>query len=408
VKGLIIDRELRDVAGAGLAAELVLDQTPFYAETGGQAGDRGSLLNLAGEKVAEVETAYPAVPGLTVHRITTLAPIRVGDELRAEVAAPLRLSTMRNHTATHLLHAALRQVLGTHVKQAGSVVEPPRLRFDFTHYAAMDQAEVAEVERLVNEQILRNSGVETKVLPLDQAIASGAMALFGEKYGDQVRVVSVPDFSRELCGGTHVRRTGDIGVFKIVYEGSISAGVRRIEAITGEAAVRQYQESTDALRRLGELLRASEPELVEHVEKLLAHGKALEHQNRQLRSKLAQSASGDLESQARTLNGARILAAEADGMDRQQMRELADALRNKWKSGVVVLASVEDSNVSIVSAVTKDLTAKIHAGKLAAALALAVGGKGGGRPDMAEGGGKDPAALPAALERIYAEIESKL
>ena len=263
-------------------------------------------------------------------------------------------------------------------------------------------------QQLVNGQILRNTGVETKVLPLEKAIATGAMALFGEKYGDQVRVVSVPDFSRELCGGTHVQRTGDIGVFKIVYEGSISAGVRRIEAITGEAAVRQYQETTETVHRLSELLRASEPELIEHVEKMLAREKALEHEKRQLRSKLAHAASVELESRAHTVDGSRVLAAVADGMDRQQMRELADALRNKWKSAVVVLASVEDSSVSIVSAVTKDLTSKVHAGKLAASLAQALGGKGGGRPDMAEGGGKDPAALPAALERIYAEVESKL
>ena len=408
VKGLLVEHELRDEVGAGVEAELVLDRTPFYAETGGQVGDRGSLFSMSGEKAADVQTAYPAVPGLTVHRIVTTAPIRIGDELRAEVAQPLRLSTMRNHTATHLLHAALRQVLGTHVKQAGSVVEPPRLRFDFTHYAAMDKAELEEVERLVNEQILRNSGVETQVLPLEQAVATGAMALFGEKYGDQVRVVSVPDFSKELCGGTHVRRTGDIGVFKIVYEGSISAGVRRIEAVTGEGAVRQYQELTGTLHRLSELLKASEPDLVEHVEKMLAREKALEHEKRDLRSKLAHSAAGGLETRAHTVNGAHVLAAQADGLDRQQMRELVDALRNKWKSAVVVLASVDDSNVSIVSAVTKDLTSKVHAGKLATALAQAVGGKGGGRPDMAEGGGKDPAALPAALERIYAEIESKL
>ncbi|MGA2741413.1 MAG: alanine--tRNA ligase, partial [Bryobacteraceae bacterium] len=408
VRGLLVDHELRNEIGAGVEAELVLERTPFYAETGGQVGDRGSLFALNGDKVADVLTAYPAVPGLTVHRILTTAPIRVGDELLAEVAQPLRLSTMRNHTATHLLHAALRQVLGTHVKQAGSVVEPPRLRFDFTHYAAMDKAEIEEVERLVNEQILRNSGVETKVLPLEQAVATGAMALFGEKYGDQVRVVSVPDFSKELCGGTHVRRTGDIGVFKIVYEGSISAGVRRIEAITGEGAVRQYQELSGTLHRLSELLRASEPDLVDHVEKMLAREKALEHEKRDLLSKLAHSAASGLESQAHTVNGSHVLAAQADGLDRQQMRELVDALRNKWKSAVVVLASVEDSTVSIVSAVTKDLTSKVHAGKLAAALAQAVGGKGGGRPDMAEGGGKDPAALPAALARAYAEVESKL
>jgi alanyl-tRNA synthetase len=408
VTGLLVDRELRDAIGPGMEAEVVLDRTPFYAETGGQVGDRGVLLSQAGDPIADVLTAYPALPGLTVHRILTHAPLRAGDTLLAEVAEPLRRSTMRNHTATHLLHAALRQVLGTHVKQAGSVVEPPRLRFDFTHYAAMDQAEIEEVERLVNEQILRNTAVDTQILPLENAIATGAMALFGEKYGEQVRVVSVPGFSKELCGGTHVSRTGDIGVFKIVSEGSISAGVRRIEALTGEAAVRQYQELSDSLHRLSDLLRASEPELLAHVEKLLARDKALEHENRQLRSQVAQGASAHLESQARTVNRARVLAAQAERMDRQQLRELADALRNKWKSAIVVLASVEDSNISIISAVTKDLTPKVHAGKLAAALAQAVGGKGGGRPDMAEGGGKDPAALPAALERIYAEIESKL
>jgi len=408
VEGLLVDRELREEIGPGTEAEIVLDRTPFYAETGGQVGDRGSLFALNGDKVADVQTAYPPVPGLTVHRIVATAPIRVGDELRAEVARPLRLSTMRNHTATHLLHAALRQVLGTHVKQAGSVVEPPRLRFDFTHYAAMDKAEIEEVERLVNEQILRNSGVETKVLPLEQAVATGAMALFGEKYGDQVRVVSVPDFSKELCGGTHVARTGDIGVFKIVYEGSISAGVRRIEAVTGEGAVRQYQELTGTLHRLSELLKASEPELVEHVEKMLAREKALEHEKRDLKSKLAHVAASQLEKEAFRVNGASVLVARIEALDRQQMRELVDALRNKFKSAVVVLASVDDATVSIVSAVTKDLTSKVHAGKLAAALAQAVGGKGGGRPDMAEGGGKDVAALPAALQTICSEIESKL
>jgi len=408
IVGLLIDRERVSEVAPGQPAELVLDQTPFYAETGGQVGDRGSLYAISGEKVADVETAYPAVPGLTVHRIVPHAVLRVGDELRAEVAEPLRQSTMRNHTATHLLHAALRQVLGAHVKQAGSVVEPPRLRFDFTHYAAMDPAEIEEVERLVNEQILRNTSVETRILPLDQAIATGAMALFGEKYGDQVRVVSIPDFSKELCGGTHVRRTGDIGVFKIVYEGSISAGVRRIEAITGEVAVRQYQEATEVLHRMSQLLRVSEPELVEQLEKQILHQKTLEKQVEQLKSKLAQSAVGELEQQARTLKNVKVVAARLDGMDRQQMRALADSLRNRWKTGVVVLASAEDSQIAIISAVTKDLTSKVHAGKLVGVVAQAVGGKGGGRPDMAEGGGKDPSTLAAALESVYATVESNL
>jgi alanyl-tRNA synthetase len=250
--------------------------------------------------------------------------------------------------------------------------------------------------------------VETNIMPLDQAIQTGAMALFGEKYGEQVRVVHVPGFSRELCGGTHVHRTGDIGICKIVYEGSISQGVRRIEAITGDTALRQYQETTGALRRIAEITHTGEPELVEYVEKLLAGERAREHEVRQLKEKLAQAAQGGLESQARAVNGARVLAARVDGMDRQQMRSLADSLRNKWASAVVVLASAEEANVSIIAAVTKDLTNKVHAGKLVGAVAQAVGGKGGGRPDMAEGGGKDASRLDAALNEVYQEVEKKL
>ena len=408
VAGLIVDKLPVDRVAAGAKAELVLDQTPFYAESGGQVGDRGALYLATGEKAADVESVFPGVPGLTVHRIVAHAPIAVGDTLRAEVAVPLRDATRRNHTATHLLHASLRQVLGTHVKQAGSVVDPGRLRFDFTHYAALDRAELEEVERLTNQQILRNTAVTTDILPLDEAIATGAMALFGEKYGDQVRVVSVPGFSRELCGGTHVGRTGDIGVCKIVYEGSIAAGVRRIEALTGDGALRQYQETAGAVRRIAEMVQAGEPELVDHVEKLLSAQHALEKQVEQLKNKLAQAAVGQVEALARTFGPVKVVAARLDGMDRPQMRALADALRNKWKSAVLVLAGAEDGNVSIVSAVTKDLTAKVHAGKLAGAVALAVGGKGGGRPDMAEGGGRNAAALDAALEAVYRDVEGKL
>ena len=408
VIGLLREKVLVDEIPEGARGELVFDQTPFYAETGGQVGDKGALYSAEGGRVADVESVFPGVPGLSVHRIVATAPIHVGDVLRAEVAVPLRDATRRNHTATHLLHASLRQVLGTHVKQAGSVVEPSRLRFDFTHYAAVDRAELEEVERLMNEQILKNEGVETDILPLDQAIATGAMALFGEKYGEEVRVVTVPGFSRELCGGTHVRRTGDIGVCKIVYEGSISAGVRRIEAITGEAALHQYQETTGALRRISEMVRASEPELIEHVEKMLANERAMARQVDQLKERLAQSQVGALEAQARTVNGAHVLAVRLDGLDRQQMRSLADSLRNKWKSAVVVLTSAENGTVAIVAAVTTDLTSKVQAGKLVSVVAQATGGKGGGRPDMAEGGGKDAAALDAALAAVYREIESKL
>jgi len=395
VKGLLINRELVETIPAGTEAELVLDQTPFYAETGGQVGDRGTLTNArTGEKVATVLDTYPAVPGLTVHKIKTLEPIHTGDELKAEVAAPERLSTQRNHTATHLLQAALQRVLGPHVKQAGSVVEPPRLRFDFTHYAGLDSAEIAEIERLVNQQILRNEQVTTKVMPIDEAIATGAMALFGEKYGDEVRVVNIPDFSRELCGGTHVSRTGDIGVFKIVSEGSISSGVRRIEAVTADEAVRKYQQTID--------------ELNDQIQRQLEDKRNSDRQIDQLKTRIAQSFAKDLEVKAQEKNGSKYVAAKVEGLDRQQMRALADTLRNKLKSAVIVLASTEDGAVSIVSAVTSDLTKKLQAGALVRTLAAAVEGKGGGRPDMAEGGGKNPSALPAALEAIGAEIESKL
>jgi alanyl-tRNA synthetase len=408
VVGLVVDGQPVERVAAGAYAELVLDRTPFYAESGGQVGDRGELYADAANRIADVAAAFYPVPGLIVHRISTHATIALGDTVLARVATPLRDSARRNHTATHLLHASLRQVLGAHVKQAGSVVDPSRLRFDFTHYAAMDAGEIEEVERLTNQQILRNTAVGTTIMPLEEAIATGAMALFGEKYGEQVRVVNVPGFSQELCGGTHVGRTGDIGLCKVVYEGSISSGVRRIEAITGEGALRQFQETSAALRHVAEIVHAAEPELAEHVTKLLANERALEHQLKQLKEKLAQSAAGELETQARTLNGAKVLAARLDGMDRQQMRSLADSLRNKWKSAVVVLVSGEEGNVSIVAAVTKDLTAKVQAGKLVGAVAQAVGGKGGGRPDMAEGGGRDAGAIDAALANVYRELESKL
>jgi alanyl-tRNA synthetase len=388
---------------AVLDGEIALDRTPFYAEAGGQVGDTGVLVSQStGETLAVVESAYAPAPGKTVHRVKLLSPLKAGDTVVARVDPESRHSTMRNHTGTHLLHAALRTVLGTHVKQAGSVVEPSRLRFDFTHYTAMDQDELAEVERLMNQHILANREVVTDVMDLDQALQTGAMALFGEKYGDRVRVVKIGSdanvFSKELCGGTHVARTGDIGICKIVYEGSISAGVRRIEAITGEGALRRFQEALQQQAKYAGV----------DLEKLQAREKALEHELQQLKTKVAQSHAGDLESQARELKGVKVLAAQVDGFDRAQLRTLVDSLRNKWKTAVVVLASAEDSNVSIVSGVTKDLTAKVHAGKLAGAVAQAVGGKGGGRPDMAEAGGKDPSALPKALADVYTSVEAML
>jgi alanyl-tRNA synthetase len=389
--------------------EIALDKTPFYAEAGGQVGDTGVLLSKeTGEPVAIVETTRSAAPGKSVHKVKIVGPVKEGETVIAQVDPQARHSTMRNHTGTHLLHAALRIVLGTHVKQAGSVVEPSRLRFDFTHYTAMDADELAEVERLMNEQILLNREVTTNVMDLDQALSTGAMALFGEKYGDKVRVVSIADFSKELCGGTHVTRTGDIGVCKIVYEGSISAGVRRIEAITGEGALKRFQDAQKELARVASIIHAPEAELVEQVEKLLAKEKALEHQLAQLKNKAAQAEAASLDTQAREIKGVKVLAAQVDGFDRAQLRTLVDSLRNKWKTAVVVLATIEDGNVAIVSGVTKDLTQKVHAGKLAGSVAQGVGGKGGGRPDMAEAGGKDAAALPAALAQVYASVEAML
>ncbi len=383
---------------AVLHDEIALDRTPFYAEAGGQVGDKGVLVSESGQTLAVVESAYSAAPGKTVHKVKLLIPVKEGDIVIARVDPESRNATMRNHTGTHLLHAALRTVLGTHVKQAGSVVEPSRLRFDFTHYTAMDQDELAEVERLMNEQILANREVHTDVMDLDQALQTGAMALFGEKYGDRVRVVRIDTFSKELCGGTHVGRTGDIGICKIVYEGSISAGVRRIEAITGEGALKRFQEALQQQAKFAGV----------DLEKLAARERALEHELQQLKTKIAQSQAADLESQAREIKGVKVLSTQVDGFDRAQLRTLVDSLRNKWKTAVVVLASTEDSNVSIVSGVTKDLTSKVHAGKIVGVIAQAVGGKGGGRPDMAEAGGKDPAALPKALDQVYSDVEGML
>jgi alanyl-tRNA synthetase len=309
---------------------------------------------------------------------------------------------MRNHTGTHLLHAALRQVLGTHVKQAGSVVEPGRLRFDFTHYSPMTEDELSEVERLVNEQILANRDVTTDVMDLESALSTGAMALFGEKYGESVRVVSIPEFSRELCGGTHVRRTGDIGLFKIVYEGSISAGTRRIEAITGEGALDRFQQASAQLARVGELLHTTESGVLEHLEKTLEQTRILETQLKQLKARFAEAQAEKLT--GRAVNGATVLAEQVNGLDRTQLRTLADSLRNKWGSAVVVIASVNDGDVSIVSTVSKDLTGKVQAGKLVGEVAKALGGKGGGRPDMAEGAGKDASALSSALQGVYEKV----
>ena len=389
--------------------EIVLDQSPFYAEAGGQVGDIGVFLNAAGDKVASIETTYKPAPGTHVHKVVLKGvPLKEGDTIIARVEAAAREATTRNHTGTHLLHAALRTVLGKHVKQAGSVVEPSRLRFDFSHYSAVTPEELLEVERIMNQHIVVNDAVVTDEMELDEALKTGAMALFGEKYGEKVRVVRIEGFSKELCGGIHVSRTGDIGLCKITYEGSISAGVRRIEAVTGEGALTRFQDSQRSLAKLALLTRGSESEVVEQFERLIHQQKTLEKQIEQMKEKLAHAEAASLETQARMVGDVRVLAAQVSGMDRTQLRTLVDALRNKWKSGVVLLASTDETGVSIVGGVTKDLTGKVHAGKLVGSVAQAVGGKGGGRPDLAEAGGKDAAALPAALDAAYASVEGML
>jgi alanyl-tRNA synthetase len=385
---------LRVIEHAG-QHELVFDRTPFYAESGGQVGDTGALYSpTTGDRTALVLDTYKPSPNAIVHKVEELAGIQEGDELIARIDKERREATMRNHTATHLLHAALRTVLGTHVKQAGSVVDPNRLRFDFTHYAHTDPEELTAIQKLVNDEILKNIALHTDIMDLDQAVNTGAMALFGEKYGDRVRVVSIPGFSKELCGGTHVHRTGDIGLCVITHESSISAGVRRIEAITGEAVLDKLRDDQTASQQA--------------QEKLAEEKRSLERQLDQLKSELARAQVGDVESAVKEIKGVKVLAAQVRGMDREQLRTMVDSLRGKFKTGVVVLASTEDSNVSIVSGVTKDLTNKVHAGKLVGAVAQAVGGKGGGRPDMAEAGGKNPAALPEALDAVYTAVEGML
>ena len=405
IVGLLVDQQLVDEVPAESEAELVLDRTSFYAEAGGQVGDRGEVL-VGSSRAARVLDVTSPLRGLSVHKIKTLAHLKRGQQVTCRVDPPLRQATMRNHTATHLLHAALRKVLGTHVKQAGSVVAPDRLRFDVTHYTAMDAAEIEEVERLVNEQVLRNRSVATDVMSLNDALKTGAMALFGEKYGDKVRVVRVSDFSTELCGGTHVSLTGDIGVFKITSESGISAGVRRLEAVTGTTAYEQYKEAVETIERIASIVRSSEPGLVESIERLSAEHRDFEREIDRLKTKLAQSSTSALAENVRTVKGVKVIAAKVDGLDRSQMRSLADSLRNKIRSGVVVLGAAQDGNVALISAVTKDLAGKkVHAGKLVAAVAKAVGGRGGGRPDMAEAGGKNSGALPDALESVYELVD---
>ena len=401
VVGLLRDGEAVEAAQAGTQVGVVLERTPFYAEAGGQVGDRGVLMRGL-EPVAAVLDVQAPLRGTSVHRVDLLRDMALGDRLAGRVDESRRDAARRNHTATHLMHAALRAVLGTHVKQAGSVVDPQRLRFDITHYAPIEARELEDVEDLVNEQILRDTEVVTELKDLDVAVREGAMALFGEKYLDRVRVVSVGDFSVELCGGTHVSRTGKIGVFKVVAETSSAAGVRRIEAISGTGAFGHYREATDSVQQLTALLRVRDDGLATAVEKLMAERRRQDREIADLKARLARTAVADLVAQAREIGGMKVLAAKLDGIEREQLRPLADTVRQKLGSGLVVFGTVQDGRVALISAATKDVAGKrVHAGRVVSAVAKLVGGGGGGRPDMAEAGGKHPDSLAGALERVY-------
>jgi alanyl-tRNA synthetase len=402
---------------AGAEGEIVLDRTVFYSESGGQVSDIGTIWNNEHTmQLAEVRGVYYPVSGLVAHRVVAKEKLAVGDLIACEADGARREHIKRNHTATHLMHAALRNILGTHVKQAGSLVEPSRLRFDFSHFAAIDPTELRDIEQQVNDEILLNNEIQTNVTTIDDALASGALAFFGDRYPEQnVRVVTIPDlsaprgfYSKELCGGTHVRRTGDIGVFKIAVEQSAAAGVRRIEAITGTAALADYQRAQQLLRELSARMGVTDENLAAAIVRAEQTQKQLERQLESMKRKGALSKLDDLVAQARTIKGVKVISAELEGVDRESMRQLVDSLRQKIGSGVVVLGTVEDGKVALLAGVTKDLTSKLHAGKIIQALAKDVGGSGGGRPDLAEAGGKDTPGLKMALDHVYPLIDQLL
>ena len=401
----------------GESGEVVLDRTVIYAESGGQMADTGKFYDASESQVlAEVSGAFYPVAGLVAHRVIAKETLRVGDRVTVIADADRRARIMRNHTGTHLVHAALRNILGTHVKQSGSLNAPERLRFDFSHFALVDHEELRDIEQQVNDEIRLNSQIETGVMSLEEALNSGALAFFGDKYPESnVRVVTIPDprsprgfYSKELCGGTHVKRAGDIGVLKIVSEESVAAGVRRIEAVTGLGALEHYQHQAQTLRELAGRLNVGEDNLLASVEKLTAAARQLEKELEAQKRKGALNQLDDLFSQAKTIKGVKVIVGEVANVDREGLRQLVDSLRQKLGSGVVALGMPEDGKVALIAGVTKDLTAKVHAGKLIQALAKQVGGSGGGRPDLAEAGGKDTSALKLALQSVPSLLEPLL
>ncbi|EFP0842873.1 alanine--tRNA ligase [Escherichia coli] len=406
VTALFVDGKAVDAINAGQEAVVVLDQTPFYAESGGQVGDKGELKGANFSFAVEDTQKY----GQAIGHIGKLAAgsLKVGDAVQADVDEARRARIRLNHSATHLMHAALRQVLGTHVSQKGSLVNDKVLRFDFSHNEAMKPEEIRAVEDLVNAQIRRNLPIETNIMDLEAAKAKGAMALFGEKYDERVRVLSMGDFSTELCGGTHASRTGDIGLFRIISESGTAAGVRRIEAVTGEGAITTAHADSDRLSEVAHLLKGDSNNLADKVRSVLERTRQLEKELQQLKEQAAAQESANLSSKAIDVNGVKLLVSELSGVEPKMLRTMVDDLKNQLGSTIIVLATVAEGKVSLIAGVSKDVTDRVKAGELIGMVAQQVGGKGGGRPDMAQAGGTDAAALPAALASVKGWVSAKL
>ncbi|HAX8853875.1 TPA: alanine--tRNA ligase [Escherichia coli] len=406
VTALFVDGKAVDAINAGQEAVVVLDQTPFYAESGGQVGDKGELKGANFSFAVEDTQKY----GQAIGHIGKLAAgsLKVGDAVQADVDEARRARIRLNHSATHLMHAALRQVLGTHVSQKGSLVNDKVLRFDFSHNEAMKPEEIRAVEDLVNAQIRRNLPIETNIMDLEAAKAKGAMALFGEKYDERVRVLSMGDFSTELCGGTHASRTGDIGLFRIISESGTAAGVRRIEAVTGEGAITTVHADSDRLSEVAHLLKGDSNNLADKVRSVLERTRQLEKELQQLKEQAAAQESANLSSKTIDVNGVKLLVSELSGVEPKMLRTMVDDLKNQLGSTIIVLATVAEGKVSLIAGVSKDVTDRVKAGELIGMVAQQVGGKGGGRPDMAQAGGTDAAALPAALASVKGWVSAKL
>ncbi|EGK3620358.1 alanine--tRNA ligase [Escherichia coli] len=406
VTALFVDGKAVDAINAGQEAVVVLDQTPFYAESGGQVGDKGELKGANFSFAVEDTQKY----GQAIGHIGKLAAgsLKVGDAVQADVDEARRARIRLNHSATHLMHAALRQVLGTHVSQKGSLVNDKVLRFDFSHNEAMKPEEIRAVEDLVNTQIRRNLPIETNIMDLEAAKAKGAMALFGEKYDERVRVLSMGDFSTELCGGTHASRTGDIGLFRIISESGTAAGVRRFEAVTGEGAIATVHADSDRLSEVAHLLKGDSNNLADKVRSVLERTRQLEKELQQLKEQAAAQESANLSSKAIDVNGVKLLVSELSGVEPKMLRTMVDDLKNQLGSTIIVLATVVEGKVSLIAGVSKDVTDRVKAGELIGMVAQQVGGKGGGRPDMAQAGGTDAAALPAALASVKGWVSAKL